>query len=60
MGVAIGVYGGMTNKEEKGFDTDCSDNKCFGWAYWMAVAGCILTLITALMYVCITGCRCKD
>ncbi|ELU09053.1 hypothetical protein CAPTEDRAFT_224699 [Capitella teleta] len=63
MGVAIGLFGGMNSKDdkdEKGFQVDYSAVKHFGWAYWMGVSGCVLTLLAALMFTCISGALCGD
>ena len=59
MGVGIGVYGGMMNKDH---NADISFDKAihFGWAFWMGVAGCGLTFLTGFMFICVAGFRCGD
>ena len=59
MGVGIGVYGGMMNKDYNA-EVDFGETIHFGWAFWMAVSGCVLTLLTGLMFICSAGFRCGD
>lgn len=59
MGVAIGLYGGMMNKDHE-TQVEYGKDSYFGWAYWMGVAGCALTLLSSLMFACISGIGCGE
>ena len=59
MGVAVGLFGGMMNKDE-GVQVKYGTDDYFGWAYWMGVAGCALTLVSAIMFSFISGIGCGE
>ena len=59
MGVGLGVYGGMANKDWN-TEMDANSNNYLGWGFWMGVAGCGLSLVTALFFIFVAGCRCGE
>eukprot|EP00914_Ancora_sagittata_P006064 GHVO01012246.1.p1 GENE.GHVO01012246.1~~GHVO01012246.1.p1 ORF type:complete len:175 (-),score=10.81 GHVO01012246.1:234-758(-) len=59
MGVAVGLYGGMMDKDHN-TSVKMSGGDHFGWAFWMAASGCILTLLSAILFSCISGVACGE